>query len=267
MGMIEQKMINLLCDLKENYHVSSIKSEFETEGATYEEVLYLKTLVSKVGLDLTVKIGGAEAIRDIRDSKKIGVSALVAPMIESPYALHKFSSGINKIFSKEEQKNIKFLINIETKCGFEHAEEILSSDDAQIISGVVLGRTDLTGSLGLLPDSVDNEKIFEYAKTLALKSAKYGKEFIIGGGVTSNSLPFFRKLPSLSKIETQKVIFNSDILNSTKAEEAILKALEFELMWLKNKRNIFGELTDEDIKRIKLLESRYKESLPKTAVL
>ena len=30
MDMFESKMINLLCDLKENYHVCSIKSEFET---------------------------------------------------------------------------------------------------------------------------------------------------------------------------------------------------------------------------------------------
>ena len=267
MDLFESKMINLLCDLKENYHVCSIKSEFETEGATLEEVMYLKNLVSSLGLDLTLKIGGAEAIRDIRDAKNLEVNAIVAPMIETPYALHKFSSGINKIFSEEEQKNIKFLINIETKSGFDNSEEILSSDDAQIISGIVLGRTDLTGSLGLMQDCVDNKEVFEYAQMLALKSAKYGKEFIIGGGVTSNSLLFFKRLPFVSKIETQKVIFNSDILNLNEPEKALIKAFEFELLWIKNKQNLFGSLTNEDIKRIKLLESRYNASVPKTAVL
>lgn len=267
MDMIESKMINLLCDLKENYHVCSIKSEFETEGATLEEVVYLKNLVSDLGIDLTLKIGGCEAVRDMRDAKNIGVNALVAPMIESAYALKKFSRAIKNVFSEEEQKNIKFYINIETKCGFDNVDEILSSKDADIISGVVLGRTDLIGSLVLSQAEVNSQKIYEYAEQLSLKTLKCGKEFIVGGGVTSNSFPFFKKLSFFSKIETQKVIFSSDILNAKEPEKALLKAFEFELMWIKNKKNLFGKLTDEDVKRIKILEARYNESVPKSVVL
>ena len=262
MDTVESKMVNLLLELKENYHICSIKSEFEAEGATFEEVLFIKKIADNAGLDFTLKLGGCEALRDMFDAKNIGVNAIVAPMIESVYALNKYVRTINKVFSKSEQEDIKFFINIETKTGFDNVDEILSSKDADKISGIVLGRTDFIGSLGLNPNDINNNKIYEYAEKLALKSLKYGKEFIIGGGVTSNSFSFFNKLMkySLSKFETQKVIFNAEILNSDKAKEALLKAFEFELMWIKNKEVLNGKLSEEDKNRIKILETRYNES-------
>ena len=130
MNLLEKKMVSVLADLKENHHAVGVKAEFEAEGARLEEALRLKEIISKAGLDLTIKIGGCEAIKDMYDAKTIGVSAIVAPMIESPYAAKKYLQAVKTVFSEEERDAIKFLINIETKYGFNYLEEILNSDFA-----------------------------------------------------------------------------------------------------------------------------------------
>ena len=78
MNLLEKKMVDTLKDLKENHHVLGIKAEFEAEGTRLEEALRLKEVVTKAGLDLTIKIGGCEAIKDMFDARTIGVSALLA---------------------------------------------------------------------------------------------------------------------------------------------------------------------------------------------
>ena len=64
-------MIDILIDLKNSYHAIGIKAEFEAEGTRLEEALRLKDIVSKAGLDLTIKIGGCEAIKDMYEAKLI----------------------------------------------------------------------------------------------------------------------------------------------------------------------------------------------------
>ena len=64
MNKLEHKMVDTLKDLKENHHVLGIKAEFEAEGTRLEEALRLKEVVTKAGLDLTIKIGGCEAIKE-----------------------------------------------------------------------------------------------------------------------------------------------------------------------------------------------------------
>ncbi len=44
-------------------------------------------------------------------------------------------------------------------------------------------------------------------------------------------------------------------------EEAFLKAVEFELLWLKNKKAYYGAIHREDDERMTMMEKRYKESI------
>jgi len=266
MNNLEKKMVDTLIDLRENHHVAGIKAEFEAEGTRLEEALRLKEIVTKAGLELTIKIGGCEAIKDMYDARTIGVSTIVAPMIESPYAVKKYLQATKMAFPEEERKNIKFLINIETMYGFNYLDEILESNFASDLTGIVMGRTDMTGSLGMGKDDINHDKIFDYANVIAQKTLKYNKEFVIGGGVSAMSLPFFKRLPkgSLNRFETRKVIFNAQkALDDENADKGILKAVGFELMWIKNKQNFYSSIADEDNNRIKILESRYKDSIVK----
>ena len=256
MNSLEFKMIDVLKDLKENHSVLGVKAEFESEGARFEEVLRLKDIVSKAGLELTIKIGGCEAIKDMLDAKNIGAKNIVAPMIESEYAMRKFVNATKNLFSNDEYSDAKFYINIETITGYKNINEIINSQYFKEIEGCVLGRMDMTASIGLGRDSVNSDRVFEIASEISNMMLASNRKMVVGGGVSVASLPFFKKLPYITEFETRKVIFNaSEILKDKDADKGILKALDFELMWLKNKREHYGLIFKEDSNRITMLEA------------
>lgn len=260
MNTLEKKMVDALKDLKENHNVIGVKAEFEAEGTRLEEALRLKEVVTKAGLDLTIKIGGCEAIKDMYDARTIGVSAIVAPMIETAYAMKKYVKATHFVFPEDERKDIKFLLNAETITGFNNLDDMISADEFSELSGIVLGRVDMTGSIGLTREDINSDKIFDIAYTMSEKMKSANKDLVVGGGVSAHSLPFFKKLPHISRFETRKIIFDAQkALNDVHADKGILKAVGFELMWLKNKREFYGMIFKEDEARLQMLEARYKK--------
>lgn len=261
MNLLEKKMVDTLIDLKENHHLLGVKAEFESEGTRLEEALRLKEVVTRAGLDLTIKIGGCEALKDMYDARIIGVNAIVAPMIESPYAMKKYIQATKLAFPEEEREEISFFINIETVTGYKNFDDMLALPEANDLAGIVLGRVDMTGSLGISREDINSDMIFEIANNLAIKTMEHDKKLIIGGGVSAYSLPFFKRLPknSLYKFETRKIIFDAQkCLVDENTDKGILKAVGFELMWLKNKRDFYKLIYNEDSQRLTMLESRYK---------
>lgn len=259
MNNLEKKMVDSLKDLKENHFVAGIKAEFEAEGTRMEEALRLKEVISKAGLDFTIKIGGCEALKDMYDARAIGVTRIVAPMIESPYALKKYIKSTELVFSESEREDVSFLINVETVQGYKNFPQMMEMAEKEGLDGIVLGRVDMTGSLGLTREDINSEQIFNIAKELFMPAKKHGLECVIGGGVSAASLPFFNKLPQghLDFYETRKVIFKCPEALGAKADKGILKAVGFELMWLKNKRDFYGMIYNEDKVRLDMLQSRY----------
>jgi len=262
MNLLERNMLETLKDLKAHHHVIGIKAEFEAEGTRMEEALRLKEVVTLAGLDLFIKIGGCEAIKDMFDARTIGVKGIVAPMIESEYAMSKYVKATHFVFPQEERKEMEFLINLETKTGMDHLQAIMEHPSFQEITGLVLGRVDMTGSMGLTREDINSEPIFDIANMLCQKIQPTGKKIVIGGGVSAHSLPFFKRLPTgaLTKFETRKIIFDAQAaMQDPHADKGILKAVGFELMWLKNKRDFYGMIYKEDEARITMLEARYKK--------
>lgn len=268
MNNIEKKMVALLKDLKTHHGLYGVKAEFEAEGTRMEEALRLKEVVTKAGLDLSIKIGGCEAIKDMFDARTIGVEAIIAPMIESPYALKKYLQATKFVFPEEERIDIKFLANIETIYGFNHLEEMLQSEAGKEFGGVVFGRVDMSGSLGLTREEINSDTILDYAIKIAHLCLKYKKEMVIGGGVSADSLNFFSRLPegALTRFETRKIIFDAPIALKANPADGLIKAVEFELMWLKNKREYYGMIYKEDSVRIEILEKRYKKLIDKIII-
>lgn len=261
MNKLENRMVDALKDLKENYNVIGVKAEFEAEGTRLEEALRLKEVVSKAGLDLTIKIGGCEAIRDIYEARVIGVASLVAPMIESPYALTKFMTAVNK--AAVEDEGLSFFVNIETIDGFNNFDSMLALEEIDNLSGIVVGRGDMACSLGLTREDVNSDVIFEITSELCLKAKQRALKCTIGGGVSAETLLFIEKMPPglIDCYETRKVIFKNPEKIEEREKNGILKAVGFEMMWLKNKRDYYGMIFEEDKIRLQTLQSRYEKSI------
>lgn len=257
MTNLHRQIIETLIKLKNDFDAIAIKTEFEAEGASFEETKQLKDFLEIANLDLSVKIGGCEAIRDIKESKILAAKNIIAPMIESPFALQKFSNSIDKYFEPAEIEKTNFLINIETITGVENFKKIINTKSCEKINGIILGREDLVASMGLAPENINSEKILAIAKEIGEKCANFNKKLTIGGGICEKSIDFLRQLsPYLSNFETRKVVFNASILQNKNIKEAINLAIQFEIMWLEYKQNILHETHKQIKQRILTLKNR-----------
>lgn len=260
MNTFEKKMVKLLRNLKKNYSVVELKAEFEAEGTRLNEIMRLKDIASQAGLGLVLKIGGCEAITDIFHAKHIGVTGLIAPMIESSYAAAKFLRAIKTHFPPELSKSIHFGINVETISAHKNLDEILSLPNINLIDTLTLGRVDLCGSLGISRYEINCDKVYQIAQDVFSKAKKKNLRTTMGGGIAKEAIEFIQKLISkhlLDRFETRKIVFKNTIQKS-KIEEAIIKANQFELLWLENKKNDYSSIYMEDNERIEMLRTRIK---------
>src|SRR5665647_1812234 len=144
MNLTEKRMLELLRDLRDNHGVLAIKAEFEAEGSRMDELVKLNEIVFRADMDLFIKIGGCEAVRDLDQCRLLGATGIMAPMIETKFAMSKFISAIRKVFSKEEIEDIKFIINTETITCFENIDEILGVEGIELVHSIAVGRVDLS---------------------------------------------------------------------------------------------------------------------------
>lgn len=254
-------MVSLLKRLRDEYAVVSIKAEFEAEGTRTEELMRLKEVALFAGVKLTLKIGGAEAVRDMYDARSIGVDYLVAPMVESAYALRKYMRAVHSVFPEDEREDMEFLINIETRHTLERLDAILCAAEFHTLDGIVLGRGDLVESMNLPRSSVDDMQCYGQVEAVLQQAKARGKTTVLGGSITAHSIPFLRRLPDgvLDRYETRKVCFAHQRALEGRPEAGIEEALRFELLWLENKHAHYLAISDEDRSRIQALRTRLGE--------
>ena len=262
MNITELKMVEILQRGRENYGIVSVKAEFEAEGTRVDELLRLLDVIRAAGLPLTVKIGGCEAIRDLLEAKLFGVRYVVAPMVETAYAGSKFADAKNLVFNKQEQEHTDFLFNLETITGFNNRVELMDSTSGENgVDGVVFGRVDFVGSQGKSRDSINLPETTEYILEVAKLAREKKMQLVMGGGVSIESLDVIQQVTDvhLDRFETRKVVFDAKKALSGDIESGLLDAVQFELLWLENKRDYYANIANEDKKRIEMLSARWEE--------
>ena len=258
MNRQEFEMIELLKKLKNEYGVIEIKAEFEAEGSRIEELMRLKDVSSYVNLPIILKIGGAEAVTDIYNGIILGVNGLIAPMVETPYAVSKYLDVIDKLIQPDNRDFIDFSINIETVTALENIEKIFSLEKINLLNSITFGRSDFVQSMGFSKFEVNSDVVYQHVKKVATLALEKNLKFAMGGNVTKNSIEFIRNLYNenlIHKYETRKVVFESSFIENN-PENGLELALEFELMWLKSKRRFYSKIKEEDEQRIIDLENR-----------
>ena len=250
-------MLELLRRGRDDHGVVAVKAEFEAEGTRPDEFLRLLELARKADLKVALKIGGCEAVSDLLASRLYGIDYVIAPMVETPYALSKFIEARDKTHDADDRTQTGFLFNLETETTLRNLETMAQAAKGHL-DGIVFGRVDFTLSRGLPRGDVDTRAITDAVVQVAQVARDLDLELVVGGSVSTASLPALREIRAvrLDRFETRKVIFSGEALSLQNIVAGIETAVRFELAWLKNKRDYYGAIAHEDSARIAMIERR-----------
>ncbi len=242
-----------LLELKKKFNLKGIKSEFEAEGSSFNDLARLRNITSRNKIKVYVKIGGVEAINDIYKCIELGIDGIIAPMVETKFGLSKFKESIEKLKLK---KKPHLSINIETKDGVKNIDEILNLSK-NFLDNITIGRSDLSRSYFNKSLNQDSNFITKIILNIAEKSKRKGLTTTIGGGVNFLTIKNFSKMKNvniISKIETRKVILPTN--SFLKKKNALNSALSFEELYILYKKEINDLMLNSELNRITKLKTR-----------
>ena len=266
MNLYEKRMLAILEEGKANHKIVSVKAEFEAEGTRVDELLRLLEIARRAEVKVAIKIGGCEAVRDLIECRIYGADYIIAPMIETPYALTKYIAAKDKVYPRDEQEEVGFLFNVETRETFEHLDAMADIAKAGRV-GMVFGRVDFAGSMGQSRGFVNSDEMRNYVARVGEVCQQNALDLVVGGGVSPDSIPLLASIREslLDRFETRKVVFDASVVEHPIVAKAGMElAIEFELLWLKNKRDYYQIIASEDAARIDMMERRQGDAL-KTA--
>lgn len=255
MYSLEKKLYEQLCFLRDNYDLQGIKAEFEAEGSSFRDLMRLRRLTSRAGIKLFLKIGGVEAIRDIKDALEINVDGLIAPMVESKFGAKKFFDSINSIYGEYK---VHTTLNLETKNAMEQLDEILEYAKGKF-DNITIGRSDLTASYFNTEIKPDSDFTFELLQNIGQKVKNANLTFTVGGSTSAKTIEKINtQYPDLKeiiyKLETRKVILPTKTFLDK--DNAIKEALKFEELYILSKKEFSDIQIGSELSRLTELKRR-----------
>lgn len=258
MNQLEKKMVELLTNLRENYNVIGLKNEFEGEGSRLADFIRLKEIGELSGLGISLKIGGCEAITDMRLAQTVGVKNIVAPMVESPFALKKFVQSFHGVFPPGEGEGVTMAINVESAVGCANFDKMMELPEFVEVTSVNIGSKDLALSMGLGIMDVNDQKVFDACCDIfrKLKKRHPGCRGVLGG-VNGKSMPRLLEYEPgmIDSYQTRKVSFRFTGEVGENAKEGLIKAYEFEQLWYECKRARYTKIASEDDKYVQRIQN------------
>lgn len=256
--MFSKEIKDCLSDLKNLYHATALKASFEDEGINDEDLTDLVLLSRFADLEVAVKIGGAEANSDIVRCLRRGVGDIVAPLVESVYAVSKFVNAAQTRSQELGAGNICLHVNLETKDAIHNSKDIIEAHKNSL-KGIVVGRSDLSMSMGLQKSNVDDKEVMDYVKNVLNCAKMNGLMTTMGGTISVKSVPHIASLYSqglLDRFETRAVVFNIKTNDQTLLTQAITKALEYEQL-LQEQRAVYHKIRASELdNRVKSINGR-----------
>lgn len=242
-----------LDNLGKNWGVIGMKQSFEDEGVLLNDVVAFKRVTEICGLQSFVKIGGCEAKSDLYNCIRMGINGIIAPMVETPFALDKFVTMM-----KDYPNRADSYVVIESKTAYENIDSILENGHGHL-KGIVVGRSDFSKSYNLNKSEVDSSFIYDKVEDILTKAKKYNYITTMGGNVSTRSTKFVKDVFAkglLDRIETRNVVVGLNKSNIVNIDNNIQKALDFEIEWLQYKLSISSKLSADYSERIGLLKNR-----------
>lgn len=214
-------------------NITSLKGEFEAEGLSRESIAAEASYAARNGLSYLVKIGGCEAKSDMRFLIQQGIGSIVAPMIESRFAMSKYMDMLPAGAFDHVG------VTIETKDAVERIDQLLDAGDK--LTEVTVGRSDLTASFG--GSGVDSAETIAMVKTVGRAARARGKPLTMGGSVNAGTRELLKSDAELrdlvASVETRKCVIPVEAFLD---EQALANAFEIELALLEMQNAYHGEI-------------------------
>lgn len=241
----------ILNDLKE-MGCTGIKISFEDEGAQLNEMMTMRYLTAVVGLELSIKVGGCEAKRDIKECIHLQSDTIVAPMIESSFALKKYMDSIQSC-----KYTGKKSFNLETITGYHQFNDYLPL--LHNFNSITIGRVDFASSMNETRDFTNSDLMYFYVHDAFVKSKQCGLYCNLGGAISIDSKEFIEDLifdNVLDYFETRYVIFKIDKINMDDFEKMLYYANLFEIEWMRYIQARYMNDANKDNNRIDMIQER-----------
>ena len=222
----------MVIDLKNSLEVLSkhgiigMKQSFEDEGVLLNDVVAFKRVTEVCGLQSFVKIGGCEAKSDLFNCVRMGIDGVIAPMVETPFALSKFIDMMD-----EYKERADSYIVIESQTSYKNIDEILNEGQGKL-KGIIVGRSDFSKSYKLNKSEVDSDFIYNKVEDILVKAKKNNYITTMGGNISTRSTQFIKDMYQknlLDRIETRNVVIEINEQNLKIIDKVIQKALDFEI--------------------------------------